>query len=196
MERKFWAHVAFNTFGPVQAALTAPHSAHRTLKLIRQADPELFELACTVFGGVTVTQNGRHKNPGSGDLVLIDTSRPFQVDIAPHIPMSRVMILRFPRSLLPLPSRDLRRLGAPRESGTQTIGALSSQFLRQLARHMPELSPSETSQLSTLTLDVLTLVLAHALGAESAVPHRSAYGLSPRQLRRQSTTASTTVHAD
>ncbi|MBB5781087.1 helix-turn-helix domain-containing protein [Nonomuraea jabiensis] len=145
-------------------------AAHRTPKLIQQADPELFELACTVSGGSTVTQNGRHTDLGSGDLVLVDASRPYQVEHAAHIPVSQVMLLHFPRSLLPLPARDLRRLSAVRIPGTQAIGALSSQFLLQLARHMPDLSPSETSRLSTLTLDVLTLVLANALDAESGVP--------------------------
>ncbi|MGW0809955.1 helix-turn-helix domain-containing protein [Nonomuraea sp. NPDC002799] len=129
-----------------------------------------FELACTVRGAGTVTQNGRRSDPGLGDLVLVDTSRPYQVEHAPHIPVNRVMILRFPRSLLPLPSRDVRRLSAVRIPATQAIGALSSQFLLQLARHLPELSPSETSRLSTLTLDVLTLVLADALDTESLVP--------------------------
>ncbi|MFI9844537.1 helix-turn-helix domain-containing protein [Nonomuraea sp. NPDC051941] len=172
MESGFRAHVGFSEFGPVQATLATivPHSAHRTPRLIRRADPELFELACTVSGGSTVTQNGRRTDLGSGDLVLVDTSRPYQVEHAAHIPVSRVMILHFHRSLLPLPSRDLRGLSAMRIPGTQAIGALSSQFLLQLARHMPDLSPAETSRLSTLTLDVLTLVLANVLDAENGVP--------------------------
>jgi AraC-like DNA-binding protein len=49
-------------------------------------------------------------------------------------------------------------------------GALSSQFLLQLARRMDELSPSDATRLSTLTLDVLTVALADALDAQSTVP--------------------------
>jgi AraC-like DNA-binding protein len=78
--------------------------------------------------------------------------------------------LRFPRSLLPLPHRDLRRLSGVRIPGAQGIGALSSQFMLQLARHMHELSPSDAARLSTLTLDVLTTALADALDTQSAVP--------------------------
>jgi hypothetical protein len=39
----FRARVGFSAFGPVQAALATvvPHATHRTLKLIRQADPEV-----------------------------------------------------------------------------------------------------------------------------------------------------------
>lgn len=157
-ESAFRARVGFSVFGPVQAALATvvPHATHRTPKLIRQADPEVFEVGCTVRGGGTVTQDGRHTDLGFGDLVLLDTSRPYQVTHAPHIPMSRVLLLHFSRSLLPLPSKDLRRLTAVRIPGDTGIGALSSQFLLHLARRMPELSPSETTQLSTLTIEVLT----------------------------------------
>ncbi|GAA2208866.1 helix-turn-helix domain-containing protein [Nonomuraea monospora] len=172
LESGFRARVGFSAFGSVQAALVtiAPHTAHRTARLIRQSDPELYELACTVRGGSTITQDGRRADQRLGDLVLIDTSRPYQVEHAARFPVSRVMILRFPRSLLPFPARELRELSATRIPGTRAIGALSSQFLLRLARHMPELTAAEASRLSGLTLDVLTLVLGHALDAEAVVP--------------------------
>jgi AraC-like DNA-binding protein len=154
----------------VALATVVPHATHRTPKLIRQADPEVFEVGCTVRGGGTVAQDGRRTDLGFGDLVLLDTSRPYQVTHAPHIPMSQVLLLHFSRSLLPLPSKDLRRLTAVRIAGDTGIGALSSQFLLHLARRMPELSPSETAQLSTLTIEVLTTALAHALDTVSVVP--------------------------
>ncbi|MGW0761545.1 AraC-like ligand-binding domain-containing protein [Streptomyces sp. NPDC002814] len=172
MEGVFRAHVGFSTFGPVQATLATvvPHSAHRTPRLIRQADPDVFELACTVRGASTVAQNGERAEQGAGDLVLVDTSRPYQVEHAPYTPVSRVMLLHFPRSVLPLPARDLERLCGMRIAGTQGIGALSSQFLLQLARQLPELSPSQISRLSTLTLDVLATALADALDTQGTVP--------------------------
>ncbi|MCF1595103.1 hypothetical protein L0P92_16195 [Streptomyces muensis] len=54
--------------------------------------------------------------------------------------------------------------------GNRGIGALSSQFLLQLAQRMHETGPSDTARLSTLTLDVLTTALADALDAGSEVP--------------------------
>jgi len=171
-ESSFRAHVGFSLFGPVQAALVtvAPHSTRRTPELIRRAAPDVFEVGCTVRGASRVTQDDRRAELGFGDLVVLETWRPYQVEHAANIPVSRVLLLRFPRSLLPFAPRDLRRLTAVRIPGDQGIGALSSQFLRQLARQLPELSPSETARLSTLTLEVLTTALAHALDAESVVP--------------------------
>ncbi|MGP4105220.1 helix-turn-helix domain-containing protein [Nonomuraea sp. KM90] len=175
LESQFQARVGISEFGPVQATLltTAPHTVRRTSKLIRQADPEVFKLSCVVRGGGMMTQDGRHADFGVGDLTLFDTSHPFWAEHVPDVPASQLLLLQFPRSLLPLPSRELRRLSAVRIPGARGVGALSSQFLLQLARRMHELSPSDTARLSTLTLDVLTVALADALDAHSAVPPHS-----------------------
>ncbi|MEE1943294.1 helix-turn-helix domain-containing protein [Streptomyces sp. TRM 70361] len=171
-ENGFRAQVAVSNFGPVQATLitAVPHSVHRTPKLIRRADPEVFKLGCFVHGGGAITQDGRRVDFGTGDLVLYDTSRPYAAEFAPDVPENQLLLLRFPRSLLPLPPQDLRRLSALRIPGAQGIGALSSQFLLQLARRMAELTPSDTARLSTLALDVLTTALADALDTQGTVP--------------------------
>jgi AraC-like DNA-binding protein len=173
-ESGFQAHVGFSALGPVQAVLAtmAPHSTHRTPRLIRQADPDLFEVGCTVRGGGTVTQDDRRSEVGVGDLVLLETWRPYAVEHAPRFPVSQALLLRFPRALLPLPAKDLKRLTAVRIPGDQGVGALSSQFLLHVARRMHELSSSDTARLSTLTLEVLTTSLAHALETGSELsPH-------------------------
>ncbi|MEU7974256.1 helix-turn-helix domain-containing protein [Micromonospora sp. NPDC049089] len=171
-EPGFRAQVGISEFGPVQATLmtTMPHSVHRTPKLIRQADPEVFKLGCLVRGGGMITQDGQRTDFGVGDLILYDTSRPYLAEFTPDVPVSQLLLLRFPRLLLPLPPWELRRLSAVRIPGAQGVGALSSQFLLHLARHMDELSPLDAARLSTLTIDVLTAALANALDVQSAVP--------------------------
>ncbi|MFD3488629.1 helix-turn-helix domain-containing protein [Streptomyces sp. NPDC058665] len=172
LESQFRAHVGTAEFGPVQAALMTAmrHSVHRTPKLIRQSDPEVFKLGCLQSGGGVMTQGDRCAEFGVGDLILFDTSRPYLAGFQPGTPMSRLLLLRFPRSLLPLPHRDLRSLSATRIPGARGIGALTSQFMLQLARHFDELSPSDAARLTTLTLDVLIAALADALDTGSAVP--------------------------
>lgn len=172
LESRFRAQVGVAEFGPVQATLmtTMPHSVRRTPKLIRQGDPEMFKVGCMVRGGCVLEHAGRSLAHEVGDLVLYDTSRPFSGEFAPDIAACQLLLLRFPRSLLPLPERNLRRLHAVPLSGARGVGALASQFLLQLARRMDELSPSDMARLATLTLDVLTAALASALETESAVP--------------------------
>jgi AraC-like DNA-binding protein len=173
LEGAFQARMGVGEFGAVQATLmtTTPHSVHRTPKRIRQDDPEVLKLGCIVRGGGgMMAQDGRRADFGVGDLCLYDTSRPYLAGLTPDVPATQMLLLRFPRSLLPLPARDLRRLSAVRIPGGQGIGALASQFLLQLARHMHELDLSDTARLSTLTLDVLTAALAHELDAQRALP--------------------------
>ncbi|PSM45112.1 hypothetical protein C6Y14_03265 [Streptomyces dioscori] len=173
VERAFRAQVGISQLGSLQATLmtTMVHSVHRTPKLIRQADPEVLKLGCIVRGGGRITQDGRCTEFGVGDLLLFDPSRPYLAGFAPEVRGSQqLLLLRFPRSLLPLPHRDVRRLSAVRIPGGKGVGALSSHFLMQLARRMRELSPADTARLSTLTLDVLTAALANALDAQSTVP--------------------------
>ncbi|RAY16842.1 hypothetical protein DPM19_01360 [Actinomadura craniellae] len=172
-ETGFRAQVGVGGLGPVQTTvLTAtPHSVHRTPALIRRTDPEAFLLTCAVHGrGMLGEQDGRYADYHLGDLGLYDSSRPFLAGHVPGVPASQHLGLQFPRSLLPLPERDLRRLTAVRIPGDRGVGALASQFLLQLARRMDELSPSDTARLSTLALDVLTAALAHELDAPGAVP--------------------------
>ncbi|MGW5718782.1 AraC-like ligand-binding domain-containing protein [Amycolatopsis sp. NPDC003865] len=174
-ERAFQAQVSVSEFGSVQATLmtTMPHSVRRTSKLIRQGDPDVFKLGCFVRGGAMIRQEGRCAKYGVGDLKLYDTSRPFDGEFTPDVPESQLLLLRFPRSLLPLPARDLRQLVTARIPGSAGVGALASQFLLHLAHHLHELTPADAARLSTLTVDVLMAALAHALDAESNVPSQT-----------------------
>ncbi|MDG4830694.1 helix-turn-helix domain-containing protein [Solwaraspora sp. WMMD1047] len=172
LEPGFRARVGVSEFGSVQAALMTamPHSVRRTSRLIRQADPEVFKLACLVRGAAVMMQGGRRADFGPGDLMLYDTSRPYLSGFTTEFQANQLLLLRFPRSLLPLPARDLRALSGVRISGAAGVGALSSQFLLQLARHLDELSPPDAARLSVLILDVLTVALADALDAQRVVP--------------------------
>ncbi|MFI0451761.1 helix-turn-helix domain-containing protein [Actinomadura sp. 6N118] len=172
VESRFQARAGISEFGVMQATLTTttPHLVQRTPKLIRQADPEVFKLACILRGHGLMTNADRRGNLRMGDLALFDSSSPYLVEHAPDAGPIQFLLLRFPRSLLPFPARDLRRLSAVRIPGERGVGALCSQFLLQLARHMHELSPADTARLSTLTLEVLTAALANALEAENVVP--------------------------
>ncbi|MEV5809800.1 helix-turn-helix domain-containing protein [Streptomyces parvulus] len=172
VENDFQARVGMLHFGPIQVSLmtSMQHTVHRTPKLIRQSDPEFFKLGCIERGGGRMMQNDRDAEFGVGDLILFDTSRPYEAGFQKCFPVSRLLLLRFPRSLLPLPSRDLRNLSATRIAGARGVGALTSQFMLQLARRLDELSPHDADRLATLTLDVLTAALAEAVDGESRVP--------------------------
>jgi AraC-like DNA-binding protein len=171
-ESRFRARVGVSGFGSVQATLltTSPHLVRRTGKLIRQTDPEVFKLGRLIRGGVVVEQDERQAELTAGDLVLFDTSRPFQGWHLPGRQATRLLLLQFPRALLPLPAQEVRRLSCVRIGGDHGVGALSSRFLLELAERMDQFSPAETARLSTATLEVLSTVLAGALDVTDVVP--------------------------
>ncbi len=167
-ESRFRVRAGFSGCGPVQVTLVTmtPHSVHRTARLIRQADPEVWEVGCTVRGGSVLTQDGRSSELGVGDLVLVDTSRPYRIDQTD----CEVLLLHFERSRMPLAAGDLRCLSGVRIPGDRGIGALTSQFMLHLAGSLPGLTPTETGRLSAVVLEVLTTALAHALEREGQLP--------------------------
>ncbi|GGS60818.1 AraC family transcriptional regulator [Planobispora rosea] len=175
LRQRFQAQIAYRQLDLVQATLmtTTPYAIRRTPRLIRQTDPEIYKLGCTVQGHGVVAHDDHQAVFGPGDLVLYDTSRPYRAELAPDAPTSQMLVLKFPRSSLPLPSRDLRRLSMVPISGAHGIGALTSQFMLQIARRLDELTPSDTARLAALTLDVLTAALAGALDADGSVPPES-----------------------
>ncbi|MHC3473156.1 AraC-like ligand-binding domain-containing protein [Streptomyces sp. 7R007] len=170
--RTFRARMSTRELGTLQLALmtTTPYTIHRTDRLIRRSDPGLFKLGVAVRGEGAVTQGDRQARFAVGDLVLYDTSRPYTATLDAGPRACQLLVLQFAPSLLHLPEKEVRRLSAVRIPGHHGIAALSSQYLLHLARHLDELTPADTSRLSTLTLDILTTALATALDTGSAVP--------------------------
>jgi AraC-like DNA-binding protein len=175
LERSFQAKLDICELGSVLVALMTgtPHEVHRTPKLIRQAgpaDPEVCLLGLGIRGAVVIAQDDRQAEVTPGDFFFYDTSRPYSGALSPNVPASQMLIVRFARSLLPLSPRQLGQLTAVRIPGNHGVGALTSQFLRQLAQHFDDYSPADAARLSGIALDVLAAAFAHALDADKSLP--------------------------
>lgn len=138
-----------------------PVTVRRTPKLISQADPDLLKLVMVCDGGTAVVeQGGRQARLSAGDVAFYDTRRPYEVSLDRSL---RALTFMFSPSLLPLGRSALRRLAALSIPATAGLGALTSQFLLQLARNIDHYSPTEAARLSTAALEVLATRLAHEL---------------------------------
>ncbi|MFE0156880.1 helix-turn-helix domain-containing protein [Nonomuraea sp. NPDC059007] len=145
-----------------------PITVRRTPKLIEQADPDLMKLLLVRANGSSVVeQDGRQALLGPAGFAFYDTRRPYEVScgVGVHEP-TRVLTFAFPPSLLPLSRRQLRHLTATCFPATAGVGALTSQFLMQLARDIDHFSPAEAARLSATALEVLAVRLARELGAD------------------------------
>lgn len=139
-----------------------PMEAHRTPKLIRCSDPELFCFSLTQnvgSGPLEFSQADKSAVVGSGDMALCDSSQPF---VSKGGSSERITML-FPRRLLPFPEAKARRLVAVRLSSREGIAALTAGYLRQLARHAGQCRPDDAARLATVGIDLIAATLAHAL---------------------------------
>ena len=158
-----------NGLGAMQVVVLdmMPVTAHRTPKLICQADPDMLKMALVRGGSVVISQGDRQARVSPGEFAFYDTRRPYEVAIGVGGEQSvQAISFMFPPSLLPLSPSRLKQLTAVRFAASAGLGDLTSQFLLQLARNIDHYSPAEAARLSTAALEVLATRLARELDVQ------------------------------
>ncbi|MEO3778668.1 helix-turn-helix domain-containing protein [Micromonospora sp. B11E3] len=148
-------------------------AGRRTHRLIRQADPEVYQVALPLSGASAISARRRDTMLGSGDFTLVDWGRPHAIMHAPgprgQEAASSVTAV-IPRALLPLEPDKVDRLSAARISGTEGPGALLAQHLHQITRHPEQFRVSDAPHLADVTLSLVSLLLARHLDTEARLP--------------------------
>lgn len=161
----FRARMRVLELGELQvSALTYPHlEVVRTPKLIRQGDPEVYEINSVLAVSGRMSQDGHEATFRSGDLVLLDSSRPFRVwlDAAPD--RVATVVARIPRALLPLPWTAVRRLVATPIPATHGMSGVFHRWLADLAANAGGFTPANVPTLASITTDLLTSLLGRHL---------------------------------
>ncbi|MFJ6564678.1 helix-turn-helix domain-containing protein [Streptomyces sp. NPDC091412] len=147
--------------------------SRRTPALVRRSDPELYQVALTRRGKQQLSQCRRDALVGPGDLLLYDTSHPFDARAALDGKEVEVIVVHVPRAALPLPAAKIDRTLAVPTPGHTGVGALLSQFLVPLVTQSACYRPQDAVRLGAVTMDLVTTFLAHRLGLEGAVPPES-----------------------
>ncbi|MFE6049138.1 helix-turn-helix domain-containing protein [Kitasatospora sp. NPDC056446] len=174
----FTAEIRRFDLGPVALLGTSFPSARfrRTERMIRSSDEELYHLTLLTAGG-HVFGSGREQFEtfGPGDLLLIDTSHPYDgryFDVrAPGQgePLVSGVGIDLPRSLLPVPPDRVGDLLGRRLSGREGTGALLADFLLGLDRQAGVLGPAEASRLGPVVVDLMSAWIARELDAEDTL---------------------------
>ncbi|MFI9604783.1 helix-turn-helix domain-containing protein [Streptomyces sp. NPDC052043] len=166
------ARIQAMTLGPVQLSVMSytPLSSQRTPRLIRQCDPETYQLALTLAGRQSIEQARTYTSLGSGDLLLYDSSRPFTATVGPTPPGAQAMLLQFPRRLLPLPEKAVTPLCGTALPGQAGVGLLLRQFLTGLADTHADLTSADSARLGTTALDLTAALLAHHTDRQTLLP--------------------------
>ncbi|RFS81286.1 helix-turn-helix domain-containing protein [Actinomadura spongiicola] len=136
---------------------------YRPAKLIRQNDPEAYQVNLILSGKSGLRQAGRETVFGPGNLVVFDTSRP--IDGWRECTGETVsgVTLQIPRRMLPLAADDVDRLTAISFSTDQGVGALFGRWLSDIVPRAEQIRLQDASSLASITVDLLATVLAQRL---------------------------------
>ncbi|RKF26899.1 helix-turn-helix domain-containing protein [Micromonospora globbae] len=145
----------------------------RTPRLIRQADPEVYQIALATSGTCAISARRRDTALPVGDFTLVDWGRPHDLehlgDNARDVPAASATAV-IPRARLPLSPDKVDRLTAARLSGSEGPGALLAQHLHRITRHPEEFRDSDVPYLADVTISLVSALLARHLDAEDALP--------------------------
>lgn len=148
----------------------SPMSARRGAGNIRRADPENYFLFLVHGSPVGLEQNRSNTLLRAGDMALFDSSHPLSCEFLDEGRLSRVSLLRVPRSALPLPQDHANRLLGTRLATGSVSGDLLASYLTGLRAHAERSAPAELSRLSSVGLDLCAAYLAVQSGGPGALP--------------------------
>lgn len=152
----------------------SPLTAARTAKLIRRSDPGAYQLVLPLRGRIGVAQSGRQASLGTRDLVLYDTSRPYNgwAHADTGTGTVTIIVVQIPRQCLPVRGDALDGVTAVRYPGRDGLGALLSRHLIELTRQAAWYTTADAARLATVTVDLLGALCAHELSAAGTGPAR------------------------
>ncbi|HZG04090.1 MAG TPA: helix-turn-helix domain-containing protein [Streptomyces sp.] len=172
---RFGARIRAMELGAAQVSAIEYASlvSYRSPRLIRQSDPELYQLGLITSGRQNMNQAGRSASLRPGEIVLYDSSRPFEASIGASPEGAGSLLLQFPRHLMPLPDKVVAPLCGTALKGTAGIGHVFRQTLSTLAGPEAELTDGDRSRLGATVVDLAAAVIARHAEQTSALPPRS-----------------------
>ncbi|NJP50044.1 helix-turn-helix domain-containing protein [Streptomyces sp. SBST2-5] len=164
----FRARLRVVDLGELQlSAQSFPHlEVVRTAEQIRRADPEVYMINCVLHGQAGLSHTGRHTTPRVGDLVVLDSSRPFEAHRRTVPDGWSQLTVQLPHRMLPLPERTVRQVLALPIDGRSGMGGVFARWLGDLNARADEFTAADVPALTSVILDLLASVIAGCLQAE------------------------------
>lgn len=181
----FRADAAVLDLGPVRVSTFhyAPLRSRRTPGHIRRGDPGQYQLALVTGGPMWVDRHRADSGPVDGDLVLWDTSHPYEAG-APgeDDALVRAVVLQIPRTALPLRPDRVDRLLAQRIPAGRGTGAVLARFLGSVDAHAEGCGERELAHLGTAALGLAAACLAERLDVHDDLPAEAREEVLLRQI--------------
>ncbi|GAB3958510.1 helix-turn-helix domain-containing protein [Micromonospora vulcania] len=145
----------------------------RTGRFIRRSDPEMYQFALPLSGHGGVEQERRENLFRPGHFAIVDTSRPHQSShqrrSQHESPLTTLTIL-VPHDVIPLHPDKIAQVLGTTISASEGMGALLSQFVRQVMTHPEQYQEGDVPLLGSVARDLMTGMLAQRLDLTDALP--------------------------
>ncbi len=166
----FRASARFRRLGPVRVlTIECPTlESHRTSRMIRASDPEMYALHLADLGQADVGHADRRSVLRPGELILSSTSRPNHGRLRDAGGRVRTVATLIPRALLPESAAE-RLLGVPLPAVDGIGGVLSRLLAHQAAPGPTGHGPADSERLGAVVLDLTTVLLNEHLDRPSPV---------------------------
>ncbi|MGW2327405.1 AraC-like ligand-binding domain-containing protein [Streptomyces sp. NPDC001700] len=152
---------------------TAALHSYRAPSLIRQSDPECYQICLIRTGQQGLDQVRRRSLIEVGDLTLYDSSRPFDAMVPVSRRRAESLVLQLPKRLLPLRERQVAELLAVPIPGQSGVGRLLAQFLQTVADEESACTGRDRIRLAGTAIDLVAATLAHHLDRSRDLPPES-----------------------
>ncbi|GGG76521.1 helix-turn-helix domain-containing protein [Corynebacterium pelargi] len=135
------------------------HSVHRTEELIAWPSDAYVKVSQIIEGHGVLRQDGKAVHFGQGDIVIYDTSRPYDLEFPEGCALLVVMV---PKNDLALSEKVLAHVTAISLTKGFAVSAAVAAFLGELARNFDELATRAGAQLAEMVVAMIRPVLVAA----------------------------------
>ncbi|MEU6844366.1 helix-turn-helix domain-containing protein [Streptomyces sp. NPDC046716] len=165
-DEPFDGRISSSQVGPLQVSTVDCDRGRvdRTPQLIARDSADFVYVGLQRSGRARVEQDDRSTDIGADDLALYDTTRPYTLRFPQRF---RMQVLLVPRSLLPQPESDLRRVTATAVHRDAGLGKVILPFLQGLVDHAPDVNATAGEQLAANAVSLVGTLLAERLDQET-----------------------------
>lgn len=140
-----------------------PVAFHRTAGLVRQADPETYNLCLLQNGGMVYAADRREIAYGPGDILVHDSSRPFGLR-ADSVDGPVVCVgVEVPKTMVSLSRDRADQVIGRRIPGQDGMGALLTGFLSRIITDTGRYRPADAPRLAVVATDLVSALFSHVL---------------------------------
>ncbi|CAB4887246.1 MAG: helix-turn-helix domain-containing protein [Actinobacteria bacterium] len=151
------------------------HVAKRTSLNLMSDDMRVYGITLQIEGSSTISQDGQTSVLNPGDFALYDSTREFAREFFDN---HRCLIVRFPHTMMQLPSHTLRHVTATRFGASEGVGVVVSPFLLETANNLADLSGWSGVRVAHALIDLVSSAFAEKLTDEqvaTANPRANAF---------------------